>query len=76
MLKCKEITDLASDYIDKNLDWKNRFSMKMHLFLCKHCSRFMQNFKTTIQVASNIEQQPLSPEEAKSVIDDSIKPQK
>jgi hypothetical protein len=44
--------------------------------MCRHCSRFMKNFKTTIQVASNIKQQPLSPEEAKSVIDNSTKPQK
>ena len=76
MLKCKEITRLTSDYIDQNLGWRDSFSIKMHLLMCKSCQRFMENLKATIQVARNLNQPPLSSEDAKPIIDNSIHPHK
>ena len=68
MLKCREIASLASDYLDKNLGWMEYFSVKMHLFMCGHCRRFVQHLLTTIRIARGMERKMATPEEIKDVI--------
>lgn len=37
---CKKIAKLISDSQDQTLPWQSRLVMRMHLFVCKYCSRF------------------------------------
>jgi anti-sigma factor ChrR (cupin superfamily) len=56
MLTCKELVQQqASDYIDKQLSWRQRFGVKIHLVLCEHCRRFIKQFK---QVKNLLRTQP------------------
>ena len=48
MLGCKDITEHASDYIDKKLSLHTRIKMKMHLLICVHCRRYIHQIKTTV----------------------------
>jgi len=50
MLKCRDITLLASDYIDGRLKWRKRLSVAMHLMLCPPCRGFMKNFRLVVKV--------------------------
>ncbi len=47
MLKCKEVTEQASDYIDHNLSWRQRLSVVVHLFICHYCRRFIRHLRIT-----------------------------
>ncbi|MGQ0442168.1 MAG: zf-HC2 domain-containing protein [Methylophilaceae bacterium] len=46
MLRCKEVSQLISQSLDRNLSWRERFALRLHLTICKHCSRFSQQLRT------------------------------
>ena len=50
MLSCKEVTQLASDYLDKNIEGTLTWQVRLHLVACKCCRRFMRHLKITTQV--------------------------
>lgn len=68
MLKCSEITHLASDYLDKNLSWKESFSIKMHIFMCIHCRRFVRHLLSTIRFVQRMERQSAAHGEIKDIV--------
>lgn len=43
MLPCKEIAKMLSS--DENLNLRQRAEIKMHLFVCKHCSAYAKHLK-------------------------------
>ena len=50
MLKCRDITLVASDYVDGRLRWRKRLAVIFHLVMCPHCRRFMANFRAVATV--------------------------
>jgi anti-sigma factor RsiW len=45
MLNCREVTEHASGLIDGELSWMQRLQMRLHLAMCKHCSRFVRQLR-------------------------------
>lgn len=68
MLNCREITEMASDYLDNNLDWRKRFSVRIHLFMCVHCNRFVEHLGLTIDTLRRKTWFPGSEEDVRKVI--------
>ena len=56
MLSCKDITEKASDYLDKDLPFFTRLKVKMHLQICKHCKRYVEQLQLTIQALGKLKQ--------------------
>ena len=78
MLNCNEVTHLASDHLDKNLNWKESFSLRMHIAMCKHCRRFIHHLRITKQCVHGMKENVASPDDVKHVLDnlpDTKKPQ-
>lgn len=45
MLDCKDLVQKhASDYIDDNLPFRKKLTIKFHLLICVHCRRFIKQF--------------------------------
>ncbi|WP_020167739.1 MULTISPECIES: zf-HC2 domain-containing protein [Methylotenera] len=42
MLTCRETTQLISKSLDRQLSWRERFAVRLHLCICKYCKRFSQ----------------------------------
>ncbi|MBW2412299.1 MAG: zf-HC2 domain-containing protein [Deltaproteobacteria bacterium] len=40
MFNCKEVSQLVSEGMDRELPLRQRFLIRMHLLMCKYCSRF------------------------------------
>jgi hypothetical protein len=40
MPSCKEVSRLVSESMDRELPFRQRFSMRLHLLMCSLCSRF------------------------------------
>lgn len=40
MFKCKEVTRMVSESLDRKLPLYQRIGVRMHLLMCKFCSRF------------------------------------
>ena len=54
MLKCKEITKQADQYLDGELSFTQRISFKMHLALCKHCGRYVKQLSLVVNKIKKI----------------------
>lgn len=50
MLMCKDLTRIASDYIDDELNARQNLSVKVHLMMCKGCRTFIDNLKTSTEL--------------------------
>ena len=55
MLRCKDVAEKASAYIDNELPIRTRLSMKMHLFICYKCQRYVKQLKTTISSLAGLQ---------------------
>ena len=48
MLTCKEITENASRLVDGELSFSERLGIWLHVFMCKKCRRFIQQFDNLV----------------------------
>ena len=55
MLKCKQITELASKSLDTSIPWLQRFEMKLHLMMCKSCNQYVKQIKFIQKAISAID---------------------
>jgi anti-sigma factor RsiW len=69
MLNCHEVTEHASDYIDRNLPFKTRLAMMMHIAICVHCRRYVHQLRTTIAALAGLKKQDVLDEK----IDQTVK---
>jgi hypothetical protein len=55
MFSCKRATELMSESLDSKLSLYKRFALRMHLFMCKFCTRCWKQLlflKDTMQICS------------------------
>ncbi len=45
MLSCREASRLVSEGLDHNLPWAQRLSLRLHLMMCRGCSRFRRQIE-------------------------------
>ena len=50
MLRCRDVADLASDYIDGVLPWSRRFAVGLHLTICRLCRRYLRQMRETVRI--------------------------
>lgn len=43
MKTCKDISGLLSESMDRPLTWRERWAVRLHLSMCRHCSRFQNH---------------------------------
>ncbi len=70
MLSCKEITEKANSYLDDELPFFTRLKVKLHLSMCKHCQRYVEQLSITIRTLSKLNSidEPVS----EKVVDDVV----
>ncbi|MDX1558980.1 MAG: zf-HC2 domain-containing protein [Marinobacter sp.] len=52
MLMCRDLAEIASDYIDGKLNGRQNLSVKMHLMMCKDCRTFIGNLRASSNLLS------------------------
>ncbi len=45
MLSCKEVTQLVSQSLDDRLGWRTRAGVRLHLLVCRGCTRFVRQMR-------------------------------
>ena len=45
MLNCKEVTEIASQSLDRDLPFWTRFNLRVHLMMCNMCSSYVNQLK-------------------------------
>jgi glutaredoxin 3 len=48
MLSCKELSEKASDYLDGELSPWGRMQIRLHMFLCEHCRRYLRQMRLAV----------------------------
>ncbi|HWV13991.1 MAG TPA: hypothetical protein VN030_01080 [Cellvibrio sp.] len=67
-LSCKEVSHLASDYLDKTSSTSLNWKIHLHLLACSCCRRFIRHLKITRQIAPPLIQQASPEIDADSVL--------
>jgi predicted anti-sigma-YlaC factor YlaD len=50
MLNCKEVTERATDYLEKGLPWRRRLQVQIHLWMCRNCREYLDQMRTVISL--------------------------
>jgi len=61
MLSCKELTELATDYLEKDLPWRERLRVQVHLSMCRHCRRYLDQMRKVIALLRRLPIEPVPP---------------
>jgi hypothetical protein len=82
MLSCKDVTQLISESMDTSLPIGKRIGMRLHLLICKFCSRYERQLlliRETIRLFAATGEKPWGPsgeplsEEARERIRNSLR---
>ena len=46
MMKCREVTKLVAADMVEELGLGRRLEMRLHMFMCRHCRRYLQQIRT------------------------------
>lgn len=54
MLTCKEVmTMISSDGLERST-WRERMSLRLHLMMCRHCSRYAAQLRAIAREAKRV----------------------
>lgn len=62
MLSCREIPEIASDYINREGSTRTRVMVSLHLAQCKHCRTYVRGLKITRSLVSESVREPVADE--------------
>ena len=49
MLKCRDLAELVTPYLENALPPRTRRAARLHLFLCQACRRYVEQVRRTIR---------------------------
>ena len=55
---CEDVRDYLMDYLDDKLPKSDTFLFWLHMFLCSNCRRYMGRYKTSVELAQHILDDP------------------
>lgn len=59
MMTCKQITETATEWMEGALPTRQRVAFQLHLWMCRHCRRFVDQMKTTSAALRNLPPEPV-----------------
>ncbi len=54
MMSCKEVAELSSDYLEQELSALRRFSLRLHILLCRECRELVQGIRSLLNVSPEL----------------------
>jgi predicted anti-sigma-YlaC factor YlaD len=54
MLKCREMSELASDFLEGQVPWTVRIAAQWHLVICPNCRRYFRQLRLTIETIRRV----------------------
>jgi anti-sigma factor RsiW len=59
-IRCREVVELITDYLDDALDQATRTEFEAHLALCEPCVTYLQQMQATLRAVGSIPLESLS----------------
>lgn len=60
MLRCRDVEQQASEYLDQELPPLLQLRFRMHLLICRNCWRYVQQLRLTVSSLKQLKLAPLS----------------
>jgi anti-sigma factor RsiW len=60
-LKCVELVELVSDYLEGVLDRRTRRRFEAHIAGCEHCTAYLEQMRETIRLSGRLRAESLDP---------------
>lgn len=61
-MRCQELVELVSDYLEGALSPADRARFDAHLATCEGCTRYVEQMRLTIRLAGRLTAESMSPE--------------
>jgi anti-sigma factor RsiW len=61
-LVCREVVELVSDYLEGELDARDRARFEAHLTTCDGCTAYLEQMRQTVRLAGRLDPEELDPE--------------
>ncbi len=58
MLRCKELTELVTDHLERQLSLALRMSVSLHLSSCRHCRAYYGQMKSLVKLLRLLPAEP------------------
>ena len=68
-LVCQQAVELVTDYLEDRLAPRQRRRFEAHLAACPHCTAYLEQIRTTIRVAGEVDADRLDPETREGLLD-------
>ncbi|MCI0341708.1 MAG: zf-HC2 domain-containing protein [Planctomycetales bacterium] len=62
MLACREMTELTTDYLERQLSWWDRMRFLMHIGMCGACWEYVRGMKAVLANFHRIGTEVVPPE--------------
>jgi predicted anti-sigma-YlaC factor YlaD len=69
MLSCREIVQLATEYLEGSMDPETRLRFERHIAICPPCRGFLSQMRVTLRASGEISEESLSPEVRESLLE-------
>jgi anti-sigma factor RsiW len=60
-IRCEQLVELVTDYLEGALDSETRTELEAHLALCPACSEFVRQMQATLRMVGHVPLATLSP---------------
>jgi anti-sigma factor RsiW len=67
-LVCRQAVELVTDYLEDALSRTDRHRFERHLAGCPHCTEYLVQMRSTIQLTGRLEPEELPPEMQEELI--------
>jgi hypothetical protein len=67
MLKCSDIAQQGSDYLERRQTWRQRMAVGLHLLLCGNCRDFIRHLRTSLTYYRQLPPKELGEEDANAL---------
>lgn len=68
-LACRDAVELATDYLEGALSWRQRRSYERHLRSCGNCSAHLEQIRAMIAALGTVEPEELPPDAQADLMD-------
>lgn len=67
-LTCRDLVELVTDYVEGELDPRDRERFEEHIVFCDGCANHLEQMRTTIEVVGRLEERDLGEEMAAELL--------
>ena len=68
-LRCKEVVELITDYLDRRLSFEDRTRFEQHLVNCPGCVEYLRQVRQTIGAVGRVREDQLPPVVKEELLD-------